>query len=295
MTLKKTIYWIITLSTISVAIFYLGFEINKVTNIKEISDIDIPISILFFSILVSTIASIFNAMLWHSINKDLNNNTLFVDSYYAWAISRIFRYIPGKVAPYIVRHKLQKTTKKVSLIASINEYLISAFPVLLMFCIYLTMMDAAFYLQLLSFFIAFVVMFLKKSFTFLFSLLKLNHEYVTQLYTSRELVYKTIYTLPAITLHGFAFFIILKFALFQPNITLFWAILSLYLAGIISQVALLVPAGLIVREATIVYLLTYIGIPVEISILASILSRIVLISCELLNIILSRSLVELKQ
>jgi len=244
----------------------------------------IYIETLILPLVLSVFAGLINARLWYSINKDLGQSHDFSKSYWAWSVARIYRYIPGKVIAYYIRNKLQSTSTKVGVKASISEFILILLPLIPLLLAYFILNQPSFWLS--SFFLAsFLIIYFIKPITVrlphsgIFLLLKKQ-----KLYSPKENNNKLKYIISAMILHGFSFYFIIKYSLNQNTITFFQAIISLYISGIIGQLSLISPGGLGVREAAIVVILISFGLTHEISFVAAIFSRVILLLSEIANV-----------
>jgi len=242
---------------------------------------------IFFATLLSVVAGIFNAILWFKINHHIVNTINFSTSYWAWSVGRIYRYIPGKVAGYYIRNKLQKSPIKLGVAASINELLLTLLPIIFIVIIYLVTSKTIMWLVPLLLLLLFSLYFIKP---ILMAFPKVNTALSSHgllFFSPREATDKLWFILPAMSLQGISFYLIINAGLSEYSISLYQAVLALYISGIIGQLALVSPGGLGVREAAIVILLTSFGLSPDLAISAALISRVTLILSELCNVALA--------
>ncbi|NMP32063.1 hypothetical protein HII17_10830 [Thalassotalea sp. M1531] len=277
-----------SLLLVSVAAYYL---FNAVVTTISQSHIEFSLILsktLILPTLLAVAAGLINAYLWYKINKIKNYSTKFFQSVQAWSISRLFRYVPGKVFTYIVRHKLQGSTKKNSLIASINELIISYYPVFILVLIYF-FQDFP-YLILCAIILSFVtVINLRK-------VIKIFNKQIAQKlnddsYNPNHILKALFLSFTAVAIHGLAFYIITTAT--HLDISFLEATTALYISSLLGQLALLVPAGLVVKEAAIVFFLTTLNVELEAALICASISRLALILSELVNATLSTIVLKL--
>ncbi|PKI13057.1 lysylphosphatidylglycerol synthase domain-containing protein [Colwellia sp. 12G3] len=239
------------------------------------------VEILAISTVLSIFAGLFNARLWFKINYHLDETINFSTSYWAWSVGRIYRYIPGKVAGYYIRNKLQKSPIKIGISASISEFILILLPILFLVIIYLAT-STSFIWFVLPLLLLFLGLYFIKPILMVFP--KITEQFF---YSPKEVTDKLRFILPAMLLHGLSFYLIIKVGLSENSISLYQAVLALYISGIVGQLALIVPGGIGVREAAIVVLLTTFGINTDVAISAAIISRVTLLFSELCNVTLA--------
>lgn len=286
--MKSTIIkYFVGITTISLAFIYLIYIYQNNSNLIDENLENIGWYTLAGAITFSSLGGVLNATLWHIINIKNDITTKFSTSYSAWSIGRIYRYIPGKVAGFYVRNKLQKSTSTIGVISSINEVIISLIPILVLtavyLCIYTTQYFYLLYIIPITLFILNIKVIIKR-----IDSLNVYSTKFEQYFQSPQQVIKTLpIVIPAMIFHSISLYIIINFGLKEQSFNIFFALIILYISGIIGQLSLISPGGIGVREAAIVILLSNIGINHDIALSAAILSRLVLIISEILNVLFS--------
>tara|TARA_R110001599_G_C12273186_1_gene661705 strand:+ start:5085 stop:5993 length:909 start_codon:yes stop_codon:yes gene_type:complete len=290
---KTFLKYIFAFTLIGLSFYYLLFIISK--DPKSISDLisNMPIPILIWAMTLSILGGISNTYVWFRINKNLAPKTEFNVSYFAWSVSRIFRYIPGKAAGFIVRQKLQNSSVKHGIKTSVNEILLTFMTISLLSTIYfLTNLqrEYALHLLILSIIIYCSILFSKPTsifFELALSKLKIKIE-ANRLFTPpKQLFIHSLNGLPALLLHGASFFLLVKYGLDSHSVDFLYSTVTFYFSGIIGQISLIAPAGLGVREASLTFFMVNQGFNPEIAFIAALGSRVILIASELINVFLS--------
>ena len=276
---------LLTICLVVVACYYLYEQLIIALDNEQIDFSNVSISNFLIATAICMFANIINTYLWHSINCINGHNTSFSTSYKAWSASRLIRYIPGKVLTYIVRHKLQKSSTKISLMSSLNEALFNYFPVLVLLILYVFskhMLIATFAILIATISIINLKTVLRTT-TRTFKIKALNSEQL--FFNSSSSMSLLCISTTATLIHGLSFYVLMHN--YTANLSYLNAITAFYLSAIIGQLAIFSPAGLIVREATIVLFLTSINIESSIAILGATLSRLSLISSEIIHTFIS--------
>lgn len=291
--LKRVLQHTFAFLLIGTSLYYLGrLTVQNSDKILTIAS-NLPPSIVISSVLLSLMGGITNSYIWYRINKHLSTDTRFYLSYFAWSVSRIFRYIPGKAFGYIIRHKLQKSSVKHGVKSSINEALLSIMTLLLLSSTYFLTQWNNTYFIILFFFttLLYLILVLSKPISKLLdiALTKLNISVETNrlLNPPKQLFYQSLLGLPALLLHGMSFHLLFKYGLDASTAEFLNTTVTFYLSGIIGQLSLLAPAGLGVREASLTLFMVNQGHLSEVALSAAIASRFILIASELLNVLLS--------
>lgn len=285
--------YIFAFSLIGLSVYYLLFIISK--DPKSISDLisNMPVPIMIWAIILSILGGISNTYVWFRINKHLAPSTKFNVSYYAWSVSRIFRYIPGKAVGYIVRQKLQNSNLKHGIKTSVNEVLLTFMTISLLSTIYfLTNLqkEYAFHLLMLSMSLYCSILFSKPTcifFELILSKLKIKIEANRLFNPPKQLFINSLNGLPALLLHGASFYLLIKYGLDSHSVDFLYSTVTFYFSGIIGQLSLIAPAGLGVREATLTFFMVNQGFNPEIAFIAALGSRVILIASELINVLLA--------
>ncbi len=240
-----------------------------------------------------------NATVWHRLVVEHGAKASFPESFRAWAISRLFRYLPGKVFGYAGRVYYQQADRKTDVIAaSVSDLVFSYLPIIL-----LSLLSLAFYWPFLADFAGYffaaavlvvVLYFLWPAVLGQFWKLAARFEIekpVSGIMPSRPtLLLCLALSLLAMLLHGTSLFVLIK--AIQPVETGWYLFIvsAFYVSSVTGQLAVLVPAGLGVREATLAYLLSLIGIDAIAALVAVIVSRLVIVATEFLNVLFAEGL-----
>ncbi len=242
---------------------------------------------LILPVIISIIAGLINALLWFKINKDIKQEVNFKKSYWAWSVSRIFRYIPGKFFSYYIRNRLQESSMKSGVIASFNEFILVLLPLLILVIIHLILIEDSILFSSFIFCGFLLLFFCRPILSSAQKFYKVNRLPISSLYTPRGITAKFKLIIPAMLLHGTSFYLIIKFSLNENEITFLQTIITLYVSGIIGQLAIISPGGLGVREASIVLFLITFGSSSEVAVASAFLSRVTLFLGEISNIVLA--------
>jgi len=279
---------------ISVIVIALGYILSLVLADPQVTKryiTSFPLDVFIVSSMLSTLAGAVNAYVWHRISWVYNPQVCFANSYWAWSVGRVYRYVPGKVAGYVVRHKLQASGLADGVRSSINEYVITLIPVAILALLYFSLILGN---QWGSVIISLGAFFLLLNLRFM---LRYVGKYVRRfhdipdieqlIFSPIELIKSTLTLLPAMLLHGASFYVLLKYGMGEESYSYVYATAALYLSGILGQLSLLSPAGLGVREAALSMMLSASGVDGQLAVGAALLSRIVLLMSEVINILLA--------
>lgn len=286
-------------SICAAAFYYLSRLILQ--NVAEIQDFDFAWEpYLIVALLVSVFANFLNSVVWHLNLQGHGVRDAFVASYWAWIVGRICRYVPGKVLGYAVRVNMHsKVDRQNVLAASVTDLIVSLLPIgIVAFILMLTTGALAEYFS----FLLLLILVLAVGGGVFFYCVRLfqgkkvgvGYEAIKQI-DYRMLLISSLLMCFLMALHGIAFFIQVDvFA--SVDIPSYWVLtFCLLLSGLIGQLSVLVPAGLGVREAALVFTLTQASLPVDVALIVSICSRLVLVLAEIVNLmaafLLKRSLV----
>ncbi len=289
MMLKQT--WVralLAISIIGVSVAYLMHLVGRTDQaILELA-MGIPVWVLCWSILLSTVGGFFNALLWYRLIKAQNVASSFSGSYWAWSVSRVFRYIPGKVFGYAVRHGLEKSSLKQGVSASLNELLIVLGALALLgVCFFLFSVPIASVLLSIP---VIVVVFCRQ---IAISFLRLLPDRFTHFFHPEglgnpgKMLRGMVFVMPAMLAHTAAFYLVMTSGLGETAFSFIQSASVLYFSGLAGQLAIVVPGGLGVREAVMAYMSSLSGIGDAVAVCAALVSRIILLLAELVNILLS--------
>lgn len=280
--------------TLLIALIYLAFIFQNNTETIKQNFLNISSSIIIFSITLSTLGGISSSVLWFIINNKNETGHSFKLSYWAWSVGRIYRYIPGKVAGFYIRNILQKTSVKLGIISSFNEIILTIIPVLLLAIIYLLIFKGYFYYTILLSILLFALLFIKIVINIIDKLSVYKRPISDFFYSPSEILSKTPLVFLGMFLHSLALYVIVNTGLGESSFNLFYAMLTLYISGLIGQLAIISPGGIGVREAAITLILTTLGVSEDIAISTAIISRLVLLISEIVNLSISTLLKKVK-
>jgi uncharacterized membrane protein YbhN (UPF0104 family) len=270
---------------VALTYFLYIWHTSPVNLFQHIKSIDI--NIFIGAIALSTIAGLINAILWFKINHNLDHSTSFPNTYWAWSVGRIYRYIPGKIAGYYIRQKLQRSSTKLGFVASINEFILVILPVLLLTLIYLITSNINTLIIIVISIALLLLYFLKPLVKVFFKFSIRSSSFINTLQSPSDINVKFLLIFPAMLLHGLSFYLIINMGGDKNSISIFQAVVALYISGLLGQLALIAPGGIGVREAAIVMILLTFGVDEDIAISTAIISRVILLLSELCNILLA--------
>ncbi|MGK0379109.1 MAG: uncharacterized membrane protein YbhN (UPF0104 family) [Patiriisocius sp.] len=291
--LRKLSKYLLSILVVGISFLYLYSLSKDNPNLMSTLITDIPFIIVILAILLSTLGGIANSLVWFNINKKFTPDTTFYISYYAWSVSRIFRYIPGKAIGFLVRQKLQKTSVKNGIKSSLNEIILTLLTIFFLSSFFfLNNIESDNYSELLILCIAFytLIIFIKP----LSLIIEVFLNYIcfsikiNQLFSNPKILFKQSFLgLPALLLHGASFYLLLKYGFTIETIGFLFTTVALFLSGIIGQLALISPGGIGVREAALAFLMTNYGLSTEIALSAALASRVILLFSEMLNLLIA--------
>jgi len=278
-----TTFGIFTLILACGYIFYIAVEHHKDFALIKFQ---VSFTTLVFPIALSVLAGFINAYAWFKINKT-HSSTKLITSYFAWSSSRLYRYIPGKIFGYYLRHKLQKTSPFHSIAASLNEFQSSLIPLSLICAIYFSV-ERNDHIVSLFFLITSVLIFIAKPILLFLSNNTKKIKPIAESMLNLKLLSETVgYAIFAIFFHGLAFYIMVSTVFFADNFSMITAIFCLYVSAIIGQLSFISPAGLGVKEASMTAILVTQGFTAEVSLIIALSSRTLLVFSEVVNMLLA--------
>lgn len=279
---------ILALLILGLSITYLAYLVGKADQAILDLALNIPFWVWLWSILLAVIGGIFNAVLWHRLMQAQNGSSSFSSAYWAWSVSRVFRYIPGKVFGFAVRHGLQKGTVQHGISASLNELIVVIGS--------LTLLGACFFIMtapLLAVFLFVLALLFVFSRQLAISCLNLLPGRIRQFFRpetlgdSKQVLKGVLLVFPAMLAHTAAFYLIMTSGLGEETFSFIRSAFVLYFSGLAGQLAIVVPGGIGVREAAMAYMSGLAGVAEAVAVCAALVSRIILLFAELVNIGLS--------
>lgn len=290
---RKIVKVSISIILLSLATIYLVKAFENILFSELIASIYFPTESFLIITLICSVAGFTSAWVWYLVNLEFQPQNSISKSYWVWSISRLFRYIPGKATSYWVRHKLQKTSVSKSVIAAISELQITLIPIFIIALIFFIFVQYDLKMTLLSGFAMCCTIFLQ-------SIAKLPLKYTpfisiepSSIYGPTNALKKSLLTSPSLLLNGLAFYLTIDILNNTNDISYVVAMAVLYISGLIGNLALLVPSGLVVREASIVYFLFALGLPKDVALYVAAFSRATLFCGELVNALISSLLIKI--
>ena len=285
---KRLLRVIFGTCVLGIACYYLATLVRSHPDAISIYLANIPIKILLLAVLVSWVGDLINAIVWHGVNRTSNLQTRFKTSYWAWSAARIFRYIPGKAAGYYVRHKLQSTHISKSVYHSLTEFILNLVPILWLTSLYLTLfMPTYFIIAIVSATASIIMLFAHPIVQTIEGPLERKLKLTPpseSLLSPGQMMLFSVSLIPALLLHGTAFFLIVSIGMEVEDFDLLQATVTLFISGILAQLSLIAPGGLGVREAAMTLLMSFNGIEESLALAAAVIARVVLLTSELLNV-----------
>lgn len=250
------------------------------------------LSILAAALACHLVGGVMNAAVWHRLLNAHEVDARFLDSFRAWSVSRLLRYIPGKVFGFIGRIYYQQARDKAGVVAaSFSEIIVSYLPILI-----LALISVVFYWPYIADFAtyfaaaAILAMFLLLAWPML---LKRFRKFALQLGVTTSLSGQLPNAAVALSCGGLSFLAMLVhglglFLLIDATHSIdigwyFFIVSAFYISSVIGQMAVFVPAGIGVREASLAYFLSLIGVDQMAALVAVILSRLISVASELIN------------
>ncbi len=247
-------------------------------------------AILFVALVISLVGHLFNSWLWWYSLRRMEVSAGFAEAYRSWAVSRLARYIPGKVFAYAVRVGLHSQQHRGG---SVSVAVVEGITTLASLAL-VSMVGAVFYWQQLEWrpsaqLLQFLLLAGGAGVVTLLVLMPWLKKLVSRLASEVSLpdlstwLQLTGAQILLLLCHAAAFFLVLSDL---TGVEWFWypyVVAAYYLAALIGQLAVMVPAGLGVREASLLALLAPVVGEGLALFYAVILIRLVLIASELLN------------
>lgn len=245
---------------------------------------EVIVSVVFLTL----IGHFLNGWSWWYSLKGMSVHVGFLEAYRAWALSRIARYLPGKVALYFVRFSLHRVEHKSDVLwASILEMMASLFVLLLLCLAFL-----ASYLSVGYFCGAISITLILASAGWKVFKGPIDRYVKGSFGSGRKwgwyLVCRVLVVHVVLCLcHGVAFFLVLNDISSLGWENFLYVIVAYNLAALWGQLSLVAPAGLGVKEAGLIVMLGEI-IASSSEVLSGVICiRLILVLSDVLNAALS--------
>lgn len=242
------------------------------------------------ALLISILAHLFNSWLWWYSLRRMGVDAGFAESYRSWALSRLARYIPGKVFAYVVRVGLHESRHRAGSVGVAVVEAITTMGSLIL----ISFLGTAFYWQQLGFrpepgLLKIGALIVLAACLATLLLWPLGQRLVRRIRSHLSVPTAATWVRLAgaqvalLLCHAAAFFLLLTG---MTQVDWFWypyVVAAYYIAALVGQLAVLVPAGLGVREASLLALLAPIAGGGVNLLYAVLMIRIVLVGSELVN------------
>ncbi len=246
----------------SAAIFLSRFVISNFNEIKNFGSWP-SLQHIFASLALILLAHGWSVWLWKYSLRKSQVDVKTSEAYQAWSVSRLARYIPGKVFSYIARARLHKTRGTAGIISASVLEAVSALAATAFVGLASALMFSGLFPQgtrnpviFLCIVILVGIFFLPfVSSSGLVNKIKIIRDSVQDI-TVEAIFRLSVLQVPLIALHGTSFFIILVAQTGVGVEVYFYIVMAYYLAALLGQAALLSPAGIGVKEAGLIFLLT---------------------------------------
>lgn len=267
--------------------FYFIFK-NIFRNLEEIKFTIININwyYIIFSYLLLFPSLFFYSYAWQMIIKELekNKNLSFFNSLGIIAVTNLGKYVPGKIWFALSRMDFSKKfgfSEKNTFLSILLE---SFYLFLGAFFYFIFFLKKFFFLPLLFLLIIVTPHFFKIVFNFLLKIFK-KERVDFSFPIKKSIIILSLYVL-CWFFQGIAFFLLIKSFYSEVNISAFFSLVGIYaLSWMLGFIVLIAPAGLGVREGSILFFLKSI-FPIGIASLIALLSRIWITIHELLNFLI---------
>lgn len=273
-----------------IALFYIYQAIRD--NISEIRTFAPHYTnVLIISLFIASFAGLCNVFIWQRTLFTQGVQSHFINSYYAWAKSRVYRYIPGKIFSYTERIKLQNSKRKksvtIALLSETSANLICSLYLLIALSFIshheaISFLSTAALVALSYFFYPYLVKIAMRVLNFID---KKNDDEINIKRT--ELLKLSFLVFPIFIFHGLAQYILLIALFGQASISFITLTVAFYASGLVGMLTPFPPSGIGVKEGVLILLLTSLGLPTTEAVIYSLFSRVLLIASELVNLALS--------
>ena len=226
---------------------------------------------------------------WKYLASSYNLNASMTKTGKAWFLSRLGRFVPGKITILLVRFNLYKGhSKKEVTAATVTEYIasLSAAGIIIFVSFAINRFELPSYIRFGA--LIYVVLIALLLFTNLLNriinkMLLLIRKQPIDVFPSRRkrLGYLVIYLLPVL-LHGLSFYFLVR-SLMEIDFTYYLTLTGIYYSSaMIGLLAFFAPSGIGVREGIMFLFLPLMIIPEPVVITAAVMIRLVSTAAELL-------------
>lgn len=286
--LKKYLLYFVNLALfVALVIYSIKYGPVLIKNLGEAK-----VSWLIVVFVVQIIILILLAFKWMILLKKFNKKRLsFKDIFLVYNGSNIYKYVPPKGINYIMRYNLaKKTDLKGKVTTMFGEFYaelfigaIAAMVFLLFFfpfnILLVTLVIIAISLLILGMFKPGISMFILNLFRLRVPRVRKLIGYFSDLTKSKQYIFNLVLALGIAILHGVAFYS-LNLAFDFKNLTVLTATLTFYSAHFISFITF-APAGLGIRDLSIVGILKLMGYSNPNAIMISLMYRVIMFISEL--------------
>ncbi len=272
----------------SISLYYIAIFVNTEISAFSLREFPFSCNTIAFVTLITMLAHFINSVMWWRLGLRSKITSDFFESYKAFSNSRLARYAPGKILVFASRAMAHNTASKITIAsAMIIEFLASFTLTLLFGLVGLLLYDDKLSIDIVQPLTLKVLSFV--ALAALISLIALRNVFKNTMQIFEAITLKNLFSsilllLPVYILHGSAFWLLLQTNT-TPDISGIFLIVSIYyIAALIGQTAIFIPAGLGVREATLLALLSH-AIAVDSTVLGfSIITiRLILIFSEIVH------------
>lgn len=244
---------------------------------------------LALSFVFAVMAHLSNLFIWKYLASSFNLNADFIMTGKSWFLSRLGRFVPGKITILLVRFDLYKGhSKKMISAATIIEYVssLASAGLIILISILTTQIDLPLYFRLAA--LGYVILLFTALFTKLIhkvinkGLTLLKKEPIDTFPSPAALFKYVIWYFIPILLYGLSFYFLINSVSdigFEYYLTLTGVY---YSAGLIGLVVLFAPSGIGVREGILFLILPLLSIPKPIVIVVAIMIRLIALAGEIL-------------
>ena len=211
---------------------------------------------------ITIIGHLGSCYVWHLSLRNEYSSVPFGESIRSWSFSRVARYIPGKVASFLVRYGLLPLVPK---LAVTKAFIIEFFSVVVSIAILgvavvVLYSELAHSFVMLIFLVPLLFVFVIVFISYISSYFDTIHPFISAFLLQKSDVAAILKVsrlqILVCLIHGAVFYMLLT-VFIQVTSDLFIYIVAIYyLSGLIGQLSILTPSGLGVREAALLFLLS---------------------------------------
>jgi len=269
--------------------FIIAFFASNFDALREYNPHPDPVFICL-SILSAILASLMNAFLWFRLSHSYSMQSDFTACTRAWLISRLGRYVPGKVPFLLFRINMNRDhSPKIVTLATVTEYIASvgaAVIVALLSTLFIAYSNYIPYIWIAGGLFLFVLLirphWAGSLINWIFSL---TGRKTVSTFPPGNIVHKmTLLGIPPVMLHGLSLFFLFN-SLESLSFSLYPVITGVYYtSSLIGLLAFFAPGGIGVREGIMMFIFSHF-LDVPTVIVATICIRLVTLFSEFLLIV----------